>query len=117
MSFNTLFTHRDLSKCVFHYKKQMLRADDCKRQWTKLFLHLEHLVRLTRMRQLAKLFLNALWGMRKAADNSLHNFIHPQHALYGGHVEAYRTVTELEHLPPGCKIRYFDVVSLYPRMS
>ena len=98
MSFNKLFTHRDLSKCVFHYKKEMLRDDDCKRQW-------------------AKLFLNALWGMRKAADNSLHNFIHPQHALYGGHVEAYRTVTVLEYLPPGCKIRYFDVVSLYPRMS
>ena len=43
MSFNTLFTHRDLSKRVFHYKKEMLRADEGKRRLTKLFL-------------------NALWG-------------------------------------------------------
>ena len=87
MSFNKLFTHRDLSKCVFHYKKQMLRADDCERKWGELFMMYMAQLRLA------------------------------EHALYGGHVEAYRTVTELEHLPPGCKIRYFDVVSLYPRMS
>jgi hypothetical protein len=51
---------------------------------------------------------------RHLSDEHRKSYIHPQHALFGGHVDAYRTVTELEHLPPGCKIRYFDVVSLYP---
>lgn len=42
------------------------------------------------------------------------SYIHPREAFFGGRVDAFRTVTELADLPPGSKIRYLDMVSLYP---
>ena len=41
-------------------------------------------------------------------------YIHPRMAMKGGKTNVFRTITELENLPPGSKIRYLDVVSLYP---